>query len=83
MDLVIGELKYNMPICKISNLTFGSRNSYSSTHNDYTVETQTTPSNMDIFSTYNYAEFSGSIAKLNFSIGGGLLYITRQENSLK
>lgn len=79
---VIGELKYNLPVCNKFNLTFGSRNSYSTTHNDYTVEAQTTPSNMDIFSTYNYAEFSGRIAKLNFSIGGGLSYITRQENSL-
>lgn len=77
---VIGELKYNMPIFTKHNLTFGTRNTYSVTHNDYTVENQITPSGMDIFSTYNYVELSGSIAKLNYSIGGGLSYTNRKDD---
>lgn len=77
---VIGELKYNMSIFTKHNLTFGTRNTYSVTHNDYTVENQITPSGMDIFSTYNYVELSGSIAKLNYSIGGGLSYTNRKDD---
>lgn len=77
---VIGELKYNMPIFTKHNLTFGTRNTYSVTHNDYTVGIQTTPSEMDIFSTYNYVELSGSITKLNYSIGGGLSYTNRKDD---
>lgn len=78
---IIGELKYNMPIFKKHHLTFGTRNSYSVTHNDYIVESLTTPSYMNVFSTYDYAEFSGNIAKLNYSIGGGLSYTHRKDNS--
>lgn len=63
---VIGELKYNMPIFTKHNLTFGTRNTYSVTHNDYTVENQITPSGMDIFFTYNYVELSGRIAKRSY-----------------
>lgn len=77
---VIGELKYSMPIFTRHNLTFGTRNSYSVTHNDYIVEAQTTPSEMDIFSTYDYVELSGNIAKMNYSIGGGLSYTNRRDD---
>lgn len=77
---VIGELKYSMPIFTRHNLTFGTRNSYSVTHNDYIVEAQTIPSEMDIFSTYDYVELSGNIAKLNYSIGGGLSYTNRRDD---
>lgn len=77
---IIGELKYNMPIFTRHNLTFGTRNSYSVTHNDYLTEGQTTPSEMEIFSTYNYVDVSGNIGKLNYSIGGGLSYTNRKDN---
>lgn len=77
---VIGELKYSMPIFSRHNLTFGTRNSYSVTHNDYIVEAQTIPSEMNIFSTYDYVELSGNIAKLNYSIGGGLSYTNRRDD---
>lgn len=78
---VIGEVKYNMPIFTRHYLTLGTHNSYSVTHNDYSVEAQTTPSNMDLFSTYNYVELSGNISKLNYTIGGGLSYTNRKDNS--
>lgn len=78
---IIGELKYNMPIFSKYQLTFGTHNCYSLTRNKYLVESNTTPSHMDVFSTYNYIEFSGSIAKLKYSIGGGFSYNDRKNDS--
>lgn len=78
---VIGELKYNMPVFTGHYLTFGTRNSYSVTHNDYVIEHRTSPSDMYVFSTYNYAEFSGNLAKLSYSIGGGLSYTARNNDA--
>lgn len=78
---VIGELKYNMPIFARHYLTLGTRNSCSVTHNDYIIGSGTTPSEMNVFSTYNYAELSGNIARLNYSIGGGLSYTARKNDS--
>lgn len=77
---VIGEFKYDMPIFTDYHLTFGTRNTYSVTQNNYTVKRQITPSEMNIFSTYNYVELSGNIARLNYSVGGGLSYTNRKDD---
>ncbi len=79
---IIGEIKYSVPVFGKHHLTFGSRNSYSLTRNNYFVDEKKTPSHLDVFLTHDYVEFSGNLYKVNYTVGGGLAYYYFRNDAL-
>ncbi len=69
---LLGEVIYTRPIFSTYQITLGSKNHYSITHNQYQTSGSISPSRMNKFNSYNYAEISGQLQRLRFTVGGGL-----------
>lgn len=80
---VIGEVKYSLPVfCNKHRVTIGTRDNYSITRNDYYVDNIKNPSHLDVFSTYDYAEMTGNIGHLDYTIGGGIAYYAMRNDNV-
>ncbi len=69
---LLGEVIYTRLIFSTYQITLGSKNHYSITHNQYQTSGSISPSRMNKFNSYNYAEISGQLQRLRFTVGGGL-----------
>ena len=79
---LIGEIKYQLPLSKQCSLVIGSRNEFSSTRNDYTIDHLGNPSSLDFFNTYNYSEFSGRLRNFSYTIGAGFAFYKLKNDNL-
>ena len=79
---IIGEIVFKQPLSKWHNLTLGTYNRLSDTRNTYEATNGTSPTSLFNFNNYDYIELSGTLGKLNYSVGGGYSFYRTKNDSL-
>lgn len=79
---IIGEIVFKQPLSKWHNLTLGTYNRLSDTHNTYAETNGTSPTSLLNFNNYDYIELSGTLGKLSYSVGGGYSFYRTKSDSL-
>ena len=79
---IIGEIVFKQPLSKWHNLSLGTYNRLSNTHNTYVATNGTSPTSLLNFNNYDYIELSGTLGKLNYSVGGGYSFYRTKNDSL-
>ena len=79
---IIGEIVFKQPLSKWHNLSLGTYNRLSDTHNTYAETNGTSPTSLFNFNNYDYIELSGTLRKLSYSVGGGYSFYRTKSNSL-
>ena len=79
---IIGEIVFKQPFSKWLNLTIGTYNRLSNTHNTYVATNGTSPTSLFNFNNYDYIELSGTLGKLSYSVGGGYSFYRMKSDSL-
>ena len=79
---IIGEIVFKQPLSKWHNLSLGTYNRLSDTRNTYEATNGTSPTSLFNFNNYDYIELSGTLGKLNYSVGGGYSFYRTKNDSL-
>lgn len=79
---IIGEIVFKQPLSKRHNLSLGTYNRLSDTRNTYEATNGTSPTSLFNFNNYDYIELSGTLGKLNYSVGGGYSFYRTKNDSL-
>ena len=79
---IIGEIVFKQPLSKWHNLSLGTYNRLSDTHNTYAETNGTSPTSLLNFNNYDYIELSGTLGKLSYSVGGGYSFYRTKNDSL-
>ena len=79
---IIGEIVFKKPFSKWLNLTIGTYNRLSNTHNTYVATNGTSPTSLLNFNNYDYIELSGTLGKLSYSVGCGYSFYRTKNDSL-
>ena len=79
---IIGEIVFKQPLSKWHNLSLGTYNRLSDTRNTYEATNGTSPTSLFNFNNYDYIELSGTLGKLNYSVGGGYSFYRTKSDSL-
>ena len=79
---IIGEIVFKQPLSKGHNLSLGTYNRLSDTRNTYEATNGTSPTSLFNFNNYDYIELSGTLGKLNYSVGGGYSFYRTKSDSL-
>ena len=79
---IIGETVFKQPLSKWHNLSLGTYNRLSDTRNTYEATNGTSPTSLFNFNNYDYIELSGTLGKLNYSVGGGYSFYRTKNDSL-
>ncbi len=79
---IIGEIVFKQPLSKGHNLSLGTYNRLSDTRNTYEATNGTSPTSLFNFNNYDYIELSGTLRKLNYSVGGGYSFYRTKSDSL-
>lgn len=79
---IIGEIIFKQPLPKGHNLSLGTYNRLSDTRNTYEATNGTSPTSLFNFNNYDYIELSGTLGKLNYSVGGGYSFYRTKSDSL-
>ena len=79
---IIGEIVFKQPLSKWHNLSLGTYNRLSDTHNTYAETNGTSPTSLFNFNNYDYIELSGTLRKLSYSVGGGYSFYRTKSDSL-
>lgn len=79
---LIGEVLFSHKVAEHTSIDIGSKTSYSASNNEYVISGGTTPSKLNLFQSYNYAELKSKYKSyLSYGIGFGLTYYGISNNT--